>query len=674
MRHLPAAQGAITGAANDQGVPYVSTDRRMQEALQAWPEPEQNNAPESTPHPSDPLHPQPSGKTPPPSPVKATPGAPIASPSAIASPKAQALAERLREYEISRFMAGTNKPSRFGNKRISLKVFFTNEATVEFSTDLQGKDGRYQISATSGHYTLAGSLEDKAPQRSEGDFYLTDNKAGTTVRILYEAYKAKLTVRRDREKPLTSGSETEKRLKELEDKSFGWVHNWAVVRGKAFYIVDIVKVVGDKPEAQEDNHAPLLAFKGESLRTGEQEYPAQVLTPEFVNDVKLVGNSEEQGLRVISAEIADPKSQEKYEFMLDVEEQKDGAAPATPGNATGDGADSNDSADLSDPNLEAYLSSEQPAAETPAEEPSENETQPAEQDYTNYARPAANNGNSGAQAKAKSAPSPAAKRSAQSNAASSPINGVSYLRINSRLPRTARMAQHFARNHGLPGVQRQIKAFRSSQRLVNFYYYAFPLRRLIEAIGEAFDVAPSYAYLSIIESAYFTGGQYNNRQRGDYSQKRGEYLAYGPFQMHPESAKESGLRVTHDANDERFYFAPSACGAARYMMTLADQFRDSDMTLSILAYNQGGGGAQRLARRYGYTFVRMSASSLIPRAIREYVEKKLAVYFISSNMPAYGHNINRYVNRSAPPRNTVVPPRPIQDSHCRAVVQSAYSI
>jgi len=284
-RPMPPGISSTTGAANDAGIPYITTDRRMTEVLKQTvveTEPTPLSQPVTAPKVA-----APEIKIPAPAPNKAEPSAPVASPSAAGPKKSQepetlkpvkinkALSDRLREFEISRFAADSKSPSRFGEKRLTVKIFFTDQATLEFKGELSGKDGKYQFSTTNSHYTLSGTLDDKAPLRSEGDFYLTNNVDNASARILYQAYKAKLTVRRDREKAPATGSETEKRLKELEDQSFGWVHNWAVVKGRSFYIVDIVKVVHTQKE-QETPTPSLFAFKGESLRTGDQEHPVQV--------------------------------------------------------------------------------------------------------------------------------------------------------------------------------------------------------------------------------------------------------------------------------------------------------------------------------------------------------------------------------------------------------------
>jgi hypothetical protein len=242
-----------------------------------------------------------------------------------------------------------------------------------------------------------------------------------------------------------------------------------------------------------------------------------------------------------------------------------------------------------------------------------------------------------------------------------------------------------------------MKQYQGSWRtsLDKFYRYASPFREIMETVGQAFDVSPVYAYLTVIESRYFTGGRYEIEGAKGSS-------ALGPFQLLYNTAKEVGMYVTESkaASDERRFFVPSSCGAARYMRKLVDKFDDSDSTVAILAYYQGDGGAaaaiycsfdpnvgdrkacaRRInksfsgsdygrflnwAKKYDYTFREMERMDAISKDMSDYVNKKLAIYFISNNMSEYGFSAPS--ERALPANNTIMPRRALKDRECQDAV------
>src|SRR5205807_1697287 len=139
--------------------------------------------------------------------------------------------------------------------------------------------------------------------------------------------------------------------------------------------------------------------------------------------------------------------------------------------------------------------------------------------------------------------------------------------------------------------------------------------------------------------------------------------AYGPFQFKPEAAGEQGLRMDRSV-DERAYFAPAACGAASYLGKLVNSYKDSDTTIAIIGYNQGEAGAARAiyctyqdksecrgknwnkyvtwAKNYNFKFAEIEQVAAIPGPQIDYVDQKLAIYFISSNMEKYGMTIDAH--------------------------------
>lgn len=246
------------------------------------------------------------------------------------------------------------------------------------------------------------------------------------------------------------------------------------------------------------------------------------------------------------------------------------------------------------------------------------------------------------------------------------------------------MTRDFARNRKIPGVVAWMKVYENQKNwhhtdLAAFYRNANPFRAMIETIGRAYDVSPAFAYVTVIESPYFTGGRYKITSETKSS-------AVGPFQILKDTADTVGMR-----REERRYFAPSACGAARYFSTLVNQFWSGDTTVSILGYYQGDGGAARaiactysnrdmcygknwsryktLAKNYNFTYAQIASVAAIPKDQLDYVNKKLAIYFISENIAEHGFNAND-VKGALPTNGTVFPTAPINDALCRQAVNS----
>ena len=609
-------------------VPYVTDDGRVQDDLN-----KRDDTPVSGPTPAPNPAPQVDPAT------KPDPKAPV--------PTGHPLREHLREFEISRYSGGT--VARFGNKVVEIKIFFDNQPTAVFKAALgSGSGGGFTMNATSGKFQLSGSLKDTEPTLTLGEFTLAGN--GETAKIFYRAYKAGLTVREDASKKPLPGSITEKQIRALGDGTFAWVNNWAVVRGRAVYLIDIVKVSGN-PHNVSDG-MPFFAFKGESLQTGEQEQKAD--TVGGTADVSLVGNGEENSGKMFSVKLDDPTTHEKTEVMVDVDM-------------------------INKP--EERIAPEDRGPEIPAVT-DDNGYAPTED---GQGKPSPN----GRPKKPKPTPGETHRQPDPS-----PITGNAYLKIDTSLRRTARMVRDFNQNRQVPGVRDEIANYQRNRGTLDaFYTYANPFRRMIQAIGRAFDVSPAYAYLTVIESTYFAGHYFNKDNSG---------VALGIFQFKTRTAESVGLR-TGGSGDERYYFAPSACGAAKYIGNLVESFGDGDTTMAILGYNQGEGGAAaaifcslgdtgnrkecasrinhgmsgseyaryiKLAKNYHYKYAEIERVAAISAAMRSYVNRKLAIYFISSNMSQYGFSIPSDAPNHLPGNNSVMPPAPILDTTCRATLNS----
>jgi hypothetical protein len=154
-------------------------------------------------------------------------------------------------------------------------------------------------------------------------------------------------------------------------------------------------------------------------------------------------------------------------------------------------------------------------------------------------------------------------------------------------------------------------------------------------------------------------------EHGDYSKIRGGYQSLGPFQLHDDTARGLGMfaQLSLPANDERRYFAPSACGAARLMVQLTTQFWKNDTVMAILGYNQGGGNAVKFANRWTFNWPETETfRTQISKTLLDYVNDKLAIYFIANNRHKFGFDSNRGETTSLP-QNAA--PTKFRDSQCQ---------
>ena len=743
----PAAFAGTTGATDENGTPFVNPDPRMRQAL-TEPEPAPQPVPRKTIPEKKPEPPPETRKlaNPPP------PSAPVATP--------KKLALRMNEFEISRFAKGADSASRFGDDRIEVKIYF-DDVTVTFSDiKLSGKDGNYSFKTKSGKFFLSGTLDDFIPGKSAGDFKILDTQSGEQARILYSAFKAKLSVREDITRPITHGSELDKQIRGLRENTFGWVNNWGVVLGTSFYIVDIVKV-GD---ATDPNvlRPPMVALKGRSLRTGDADHPVESVLPYFPSQVSLIGNSETEDRRWFQTKLIDPNTREENEIIIDVQSEEAAAAQAKAEAEIDARIQANASAPPPPPPLppaqpaqpqpeetpeattQAHASGEvaapvgklpeegaaqtPPPAEPPAQTPLTH-SKPAELPPTpstpptptspstpKYGTPSTPTQPSAPPKQQELPPPPKPPTPKPSPIVAQPppqkpqprppapapipqlveiptYNESAYLRIDTSLPRTARMTRDFDRNRNLPGVKKWIADYTSSWKagwgrgLLQFYYSATSFRPIVEKVAATYDVSPAFAYVTVIESAYFTGGNYAIQWGG---------AAYGPFQLEAPTATRFGVRVGGGV-DERKHFAPSACGAAKLFVYLTDMY-PNDATIAIMGYNMGEGGAAgsivctydrnscgssdygRLlarAKNYRYTFADIATVRAAPAKRIEYVEKKLAAYFISNDLQRWGITVPQPGQLPAnakvfPPSGNGESPSAISDPVCRQAISSLF--
>jgi hypothetical protein len=376
-----------------------------------------------------------------------------------------------------------------------------------------------------------------------------------------------------------------------------------------------------------------------------------------------MGNGENRPGRMFQINVRNPKTNQEEEFMLDVIPVQKKAAGEKP-------------TEIDQPEEpETFAPETQPAPppSTPAPEPAPQE---------NGGKPSAGDFGPG------NTPKPQAPEEAIRI-------GKSFLRIDTSLPRTAKMTRDFNRNRNLDGVKTWINKFVNGNLrddLQNFYTNSAIFRDIMEAVGQFVDVSSAFAYLTVVESNYFTGG------RWELEWGKGT-TAFGPFQLTEGAAADGGTAL-----NERRYFVPSSCGAAKYVRKLVDRFDDSDSTVAILAYFQGDGGAAaaiycsfgngvgdrkacakkinkkggfnrydygrflKLAKNYAYTYEEMENLAAIPKPMRDYVDKKLAIYFISNDFAKYGFTIPMK-NLPRPDNDTIMPKRRLHDAECERVTR-----
>lgn len=595
----------------------------------------------------------------------APPPPPAASPAPAPKKASTHLRDRVREFEISRFKAGELSSSRFGADCYQIKIFFRAERPAVFEGSLtKTGEGRYALTPDTATclrplkvderrvkaLRLTGDLTDKQDE-TIGLFLLESKRSN--IEISYNAFRRAVVMRHDSDQKVTQGSTLEKFLTKMCDpniqvvnkckSTFGWVNNWSVVDGPSFQLTDFYRELKADEPMPTAYVPPAFSIKGASkatsrvvkkedgsLETELVEVPAQSSSPE-IKDVKMWANSETGGRRSFDVELA---GEEKSELTVDLVNAQETADEKLSVDETpivvGQEGDLDAGGEDDD-----VLAVEEPAAPQ-APQPA----QPAR---------------------------PVAPRATVPN--SNPAVTIAFIATDIGSARPAKFIRDLNRNKNIPDVQRFIRRFQDGDRklvsLRNFYTYGYWARGYAKAIGKAYDVSPAFMYLTVNESEYLRTPNYT-AATGDGGR------AVGPFQIHPPAASDMKLPVAH-----RRYFVPSACGAARYISGFTQTF-NGDNTVAILAYNQGGGTAGKLVASYkrragqqGYTYAEMARLGGIPQHMKDYVNKYLAVYFISSNMKFYGFDPNVRGARTTPPTNgSLTPNGGISDPTCRAAVAS----
>jgi hypothetical protein len=254
-------------------------------------------------------------------------------------------------------------------------------------------------------------------------------------------------------------------------------------------------------------------------------------------------------------------------------------------------------------------------------------------------------------------------------------------------PLANQMVEDFARNSEIPSVKKSIKEFTSGavQAFQEQINRIGQVRDLLVETFHQYDVAPSAALLTLQESEFF--------KHPNFPIQVGSTTDTGPFQILLSTGRTHQMNVDSNqrngklpsVNDERRYFAPSACAAARHLKSSVEVYRKSDSTLALLAYNLGDQGVvnetycrrkgqangcltpQNYVNKYGFTFRHLAESKMIDDQRIGYVSRTLALHLITSNLSAYGLKLEA---KSTPvPVDRLLPNRTIKESECEGVVE-----
>lgn len=212
-----------------------------------------------------------------------------------------------------------------------------------------------------------------------------------------------------------------------------------------------------------------------------------------------------------------------------------------------------------------------------------------------------------------------------------------------------------------------------------FWTVAQPLRQMISDVFHGYDVLPTLAYVSAVESTFLKNPSYPLQVSGapTYTSSNSS-TAFGPFQILKGTAQSLKMRTVKTQTsrtppnaswDERYYFASGLCGAAKHMLVSYAHLGQIDVTWSILSYFRGdygaavwlahslwdyplGGSNKRtqaqnrkvmnlynVVDRYTYTYQEIKGYGKFPDYIRNYVDLKVAAYFILQSPTAMGFPI-----------------------------------
>lgn len=684
------------------------------------------------------------------------------------NPDLNQLGPKIQSIKVTR--ANAQKViERFGRDYVQIEIKM-REQILNFFAPLNGTTGgKLQLNSVTAlgasSYMIDAEFTDESDLKSSESFLhlrQLDSRRRTQgeAKIFMRSYEAALTISPPRE---MFNAENETILRQLTERSFGWVTNIVCVNGPSFYEVHVISSNDPNNPPRDELEKTLggrrfFSFAGKSVRVGEfGPTHADQLRPGILepSDVSLVGDAETSDARLFVVLLRGLKDQ-PMDFAMQVERPGAlGTRPRLPVQDSVNNYNITPSSRLNprqiyplpagqqlppNPRREAVQSGDSappevvtevapparrppPAAGTPQAKPTERtppvrgapvappqRVPPAMQaetprrgwffeDPKNFA-PVLSNGDELAR--------PTISQPMKGFSDKSYLNARFDLPV--RYPRVAKVIQDFEQNYDLPSVQYWLKAFnnpnhnhiRGGKRVYPGFYYrirtaldsAEPFRDLINTIFHAFDVAPPAALLAIVESNFFSEvrkvGGVNQFTYPIQVRKYGNDT--GPFQFLPSSARHFGMHAYNNsggampaADDERLYFIPSVCGAAKHFRQSINYFYDVDTTIAILAYNRGDAGATQLIsrsnqnfnnalniiHRYNLTF-RQAVLKMVDQKAIDYVSTTLALYFYMGNPALHGLEWQpKGLTAANLPAGKMLPPsRTMKDPACAQAVSS----
>ena len=586
------------------------------------------------------------------------------------SPTVKILRERLIAFSIVRYDKNSNSPTRMGKDRIETSIYVRRDDGQYDELKFSGKLGGPNNNRTFGpltakgfsQYQLKGNLNDRN-DKVWGLWTLTDSSKKQTADIYYRAYKTKNTVMVNDEDPDVETKFAEV-LAELRNNTFGWVSNWVVAPGgRSYYLTDIVQTISKNKTA-----GIYLTFSGESVRTGtkvQPDQPVQVSKSSEANfEMEMVGDAGDKGKRTYEVTLKDPKLKENSRILVSMDEENPEPTPA-------------EYVIPAEPEATSVEDSESTIEQGPFEE--NNQTGETEQADAE-------------QADAEPVDAQQSEKPDQGNNPDQPVvaqKGSSYFNYDSTSAKIRKILADFNSNSSasidkfishLTKKTKDGKDTAGRRKLTNFFANAFYLRPLIETIGNYYDVSAVFVYITAVESHYLKGN-FSNREVNKGS------TATGPYQILDDTAEGLGLNISkgekgvaRPAWDERHYFAPASCAAAKYISEIADGFKgDRDKTFAILGYYTGPytnllKRVKRLAAYKGNRYDAMAEGGAFTRAQRNYVDEVLAAFKVGNDPAAFGFNTkkgNKGYEGTLFPAGGI---SAIKSAKCREAVSSAPSI
>lgn len=253
---------------------------------------------------------------------------------------------------------------------------------------------------------------------------------------------------------------------------------------------------------------------------------------------------------------------------------------------------------------------------------------------------------------------------------------------DARLPRVTKTIDDFERNYSLPEVQTWIKRYTGPtphrEQLQKLLEGTAPMRRFISAVFQHFDVAPPAAVVTWLESPNYYLENYKLETNAQGS-------ATGPFQITAGTASGLGMNVFKNSNgklppawDERLYFAPSTCGAAKHFRESLNRFVNKDATLILLAYHMGDGGVEGAlqkrssAQKYALTYRDLANQRILKSEYATYVARALALYFVIGNPKQYEYDLP---TKTGPvPMSKILPAKGITDAECMMAISQTKAL